>query len=485
MLITPPYHCGVVESAGTWLPLPFVYLGGSLRQAGYEVEIYDAMSKFHTYYEIRHRLEKSQPDVVATSAYTALINDAIKTLRLAKEINSSVVTVLGGVHPTFCWEEILRENHSAVDYIVRGEGEQTIVELLEAVFSRKDSSQVQGIAFWQEGKAVCTPERPFVTELDSLPTAWDLIEWQDYSYRPNPGSTLAVVSSSRGCVQRCSFCSQQLFWKRRWRARSPENFVKELEYLNQKYGVNVAMICDETPTLNRQRWEKILDLLITRGMELELLMETRVDDILRDKDILSKYQQAGVAHIYVGVESGSQETLNRFRKNFLVEESRQAIELINEAGIISETSFVLGMPEDTPQSIKATVKLAQHYNPDLAFFLAIAPWPYSDIYEELKPYIEVFDYSKYNLVEPVVKPIQMTREQLSQELLNAFRTFYMGKLSQLHKMSEFKRNYMISVTRLLATHSYLADQMKSFGKGKMPAKIHKYLADVLGEKVGA
>lgn len=481
MLITPPYHCGVVESAGTWLPLAFVYLGGSLRQAGYQVEIYDAMSKFHTYGEIRHHLEKSQPDVVATGAYTALINDALKTLRLAREINPSVVTVLGGVHPTFCWEEILRENHSTVDYIVRGEGEKTFVELLDTIFAGKDSAEVQGIAFWREGRVLCTPERPFITQLDSLPTAWDLIEWQDYSYRPNPGSTLAVVSSSRGCVQRCSFCSQQLFWKRLWRARSPENFVEELEKLNRKYGVDVAMICDETPTLDRQRWERILDLLIAKGMNLELLMETRVDDILRDADILSKYRQAGVAHIYVGVESGSQETLDRFRKNFLVEESRQAIELINEAGIISETSFVLGMPEDTLQSIRATVELAQHYNPDLVFFLAIAPWPYSDIYEELKPYIEVFDYSKYNLVEPVVKPIHMTREELSQELFDAFRVFYMNKFSQLDQMSEFKRNYLISVARLLATHSYLADQMKDLEK--MPAELRKYLTGAI-EKTG-
>lgn len=477
LLITPPYHCGVLESSGTWLSLAFLYLAGSLRKAGYEVEIYDAMSKFHNYGDIGARLEASKADFVATTAFTATINDAIKTLRLAKEINPSVLTVLGGVHPTFCWQEILEQEHSVVDYVIRGEGELTTVELLQHLSAGKDPSSVPGIAFWRQGKAgkaICTQERSFITDLDSLPTAWDLIEWGDYTFRTKPGSIFAVVSSSRGCIQRCSFCSQQLFWKRQWRARSPENFVSELKYLNQKYNVNVAMITDEVPTLDRKRWERILDLLIADGMDLELLMETRVDDILRDKDILHKYREAGVIHIYVGVESAKQEILDRFHKNIKIEQSKEAIELINEAGIISETSLVLGMPEETPESIRATVKLAQHYNPDLAFFLAIAPWPYSDIYPELKPFIEVFDYSKYNLVEPVVKPIHMTREELSRELSNAFRTFYMGKLSEFDKMSKSKRDYMIAVTRALATDSCLAEQMK--GMGKMPRKIRKYLA---------
>lgn len=473
LLITPPYHCGVVESAGTWLPLGFVYLAGALKKAHYQVEIYDAMAKFHKFRDIAARIEHSQPDVVATGAYTALINDALKILKLAKKINPSILTLLGGVHPTFCWEEILERDHTAVDYIVRGEGEETVVELLEALSVGRDVVNIKGIAFFLRGKIISTPERPFIKNLDALPTAWDLVEWKDYSYRPNSSSTLGVVSSSRGCNQKCTFCSQQVFWKRTWRARSPESFVAELEHLNKKYGVNVAMIADETPTLDRKRWEKILDLLIEKNMNLELLMETRVDDILRDENILEKYWQAGIHHIYVGVESGSQEILNRFHKNLKVEQSRKAIELINQAGIISETSFVLGMPEETSQSIEATVKLAQHYNPDLAFFLAIAPWPYSEIYDELKPYIEVFDYSQYNLVEPIVKPISMSREELNQELINAFRTFYMGKLAQLPKMSIFKRDYMIAVTKLLATHSYLAQHMK--GMGQIPDMVKKML----------
>jgi len=103
--------------------------------------------------------------------------------------------------------------------------------------------------------------------------------------------------------------------------------------------------------------EKILDLLIEKKLDLELLMETRVDDILRDKDIINKYREAGILHIYVGAESASQDTLDHYNKNLKVEQSKEAIDLINNAGIISETSFVLGMPDETAQSIEAAVNL--------------------------------------------------------------------------------------------------------------------------------
>ncbi len=470
LLITPPYHCGVLESAGTWMPLGMVYVAGSLQNAGYEVKIYDAMSKFHTFDDIRDHIEDYCPHAVGTAAYTSSLYDAISVLKIAKEVNPEIITLLGGIHPTFCWEEILQKDGSVVDYIIRGEGEITTTELLDCVFAEK-RPDVQGIAYARDGKIICTKERPLISNLDTLPAAWNLIEWKDYTFKTKKNSTLAVVSSSRGCTQKCTFCSQRLFWREKWRARSPENFVSELEYLNNTFGVDVAMIADETPTYDRRRWEKILDLLVTKKLDLEILMETRVDDILRDKGIMDKYVKAGIVHIYVGAESASQDTLNRYHKNLKIEQSKEAIDLINNAGIISETSFVLGMPDETPESIEAAIKLAQYYNPDMAFFLAIAPWPYSDIYPELAPYIEEFDYSKYNLIEPIVKPNSMTREELNRHLLRAFREFYMDKLSKIEEMSEFKKNYMIEVTRLLINDSYLSSQMK----GEMPPKVKQFI----------
>jgi len=471
LLITPPYHSGVIETAGVWLNVGFVYIAGSLRSAGYDPIIYDAMSNWHGYEEIARTMESLKPDVVATTAFTAEIVDALKVLKLAKDINPRIVTVIGNVHPTFCYEEILREHHKCVDFIVRGEGEETMVELLNALFAEADKSKVQGIAYSEDGEIVVTPPRGFIKDLDSLPMAWDLISWPIYTYKPADNSVLAIVSSSRGCNQQCSFCSQQLFWQRHWRGRSAENFVNELEHLRNVYGVDVVMISDETPTLSRERWERILDLKIERGLDTKLLLETRVDDILRDEDIMWKYKNANVDHIYVGVESTSQATLDIFKKNIKVEESKRALEIINEYDIVSETSFVLGMPEDTKESIRNSVELAKYYAPDLAFFLAIAPWPYSDIYSELKPYIGTRDYSKYNLVEPVIKPKGMTLDELRNELGRASREFYMHKLLTLDRMSSRKRDFMIKVVNLIATDSYLAKDMK----GTIPEEVKRLL----------
>ncbi|VVB94557.1 Ribosomal protein S12 methylthiotransferase RimO [uncultured archaeon] len=477
LLITPPYHCGVLESAGTWMPLGMVYVAGSLQNAGYEVRIYDVMSKFHTLEDIRKYIADYCPDAVGTAAYTSSLSEAVNVLKVAKEVNPGIITLLGGIHPTFCWEEILQKDGDIVDFIIRGEGEITNTELLNHIFEGKDLD-VLGIAYVKDGKIIATRQRPLVSDLDILPAAWNLVKWKDYSFKTKKNSTLAVVSSSRGCTQKCTFCSQRLFWKEKWRARSPENFVSELEYLNSTYGVDVAMIADETPTFDRERWEKILDLLISKKLDLEILMETRVDDILRDKDIMDKYTKAGILHIYVGAESASQDMLDRYNKNLKIEQSKEAIDLINNAGIISETSFVLGMPDETPESIEKAQKLAQYYNPDLAFFLAIAPWPYSDIYPELAPYIEEFDYSKYNLIEPIVKPNNMTREELNKHLLKAFREFYMDKLTKIEELSEFKKNYMIDVTRLLINDSYLSNQMK----GEMPPKVRQFIEKYVNTK---
>jgi len=256
--------------------------------------------------------------------------------------------------------------------------------------------------------------------------------------------------------------------------------------LSLKYGVEVAMLSDELPTCDRVRWERILDLMIERKVPVKLLMETRVDDIIRDADILWKYRQAGVEHIYVGVETGSQETLDLFKKESRVDQSRKAIDLINKADIVSETSFVLGMPDDTPESIARTIELAKDYNPDMAFFLAIAPWPYAELYPELEQFVATRDYRKYNLVEPVIKPKDMTIEELERELGKAAQKFYMHKYRNLDKLTPWKKEFMVSVLDILINHSYLGGQMKTaMEDGKeMPPEVRAMLKSVKCEANG-
>lgn len=474
LLITPPYHCGVVEVAGRWLPLSFVYLAGATRRAGLRPEIYDAMSQDHAYSDIRRRIQASRPHYVATTACTPTVNDALKVLRLAKEIDPRIITLLGGVHPTFCDEEILSQEAGLVDFILRGEGEETLRELLEALEQGKEIGEVAGLSFPQEGRVCRTPDRPFLEDLDSLELAWDLVDWPLYTYFVLPGSRLGVISSSRGCNHSCTFCSQQRFWQQSWRGRSPEAVVREVEELHQRYKVDVFLIADEYPTQDAARWEELLDRLIAKRLEAYFLMETRVEDILRDRQILPKYRRAGIIHIYIGTEATDQQTLDLMNKEIKVEQSEEAIALINQNGMISETSFVLGLPHETKSSVQRTLKLARRYNPDFAHFLAIAPWPYAPMYEDLKEYIQVFDYSQYNLVEPIIKPKRMTLQEVDQAIVHCYRQFYKGKMRELLRMKDpFKRDYMFASMQLMMNNSFLIKKLGSLGK--IPEKVKKYL----------
>lgn len=473
MLVTPDYHCGVVESAGRWPHIGFVYIAGELRKHGHEVKIYDAMAKNHSLEQIIKTIQAYSPDVVASTAYTATIPAAAELLRRVKEWRDNVFTVMGGVHPTFCYEEVLGD-YPFIDAIVRFEGEYTFPELIAACEKGEDFATVQGIAYRRGGQVVCTPDRPYIENLDELTPAWDLLDWEDYTFYVYPGSRLAIISTSRGCLHDCAFCSQQKFWNRTWRARSVESVTAEIELLVKEYGIEVFFISDEYPTADRERWERILDWLIEKNPGALFLIETRVDDIVRDEDIIHKYRQAGIIHIYVGIEATSQETLDLFKKGIGANDSKKALDIIHGAGIVSETSFILGTPAETKESIADTLALAQMYDPDFAHFLLLAPWPYADMYNELKPYIYTRDYAKYNLVEPVIEPGGMTTDELFTEVLNCYKKFYFRKIPEWVKLrNEFKRRYAIQSMKAIMDNSFLKEHVLKLGT--MPKTVEKLL----------
>ncbi len=462
LLATPPYHAGVLESAGVWPPLGLVYIAGELRKHGYNVEIYDSMSLQHTLDEVRQNLQRKKFDVLGVSSITASIVAATKMLEISKEVHPESLTVMGNVHPTFQYVELLKDNSSVIDFIVRGEGEVTLPMLLNALTTGQNLETVSGVVYRDGNSIAATPMRSFVKDLDRLEPAWDLLDWSLYKVYVIPNSRMGTINSSRGCTHQCSFCSQQKFWQRSYRELSPSKFIEQLELLNRKYSVNVVMISDEYPTKNRERWEEILDRLISMNLDVSLLLETRVEDILRDQDILWKYRQAKILHIYVGVEATNQMSLDIFKKDIKCEESKEALRLIAANGMISECSFVLGMPDETPESIATTLELAKHYNPDFGHFLAITPWPYSELYDSLKSFIRVTDYSKYNLINPIIESKTMTLEELNEAIISCYKEFYRWKVPQFtNDPNVFRREYLLRSTRLMMQNSFLRKYMKS------------------------
>ncbi len=473
MFITAPYHAGVVESAGRWMPLSFGYLAAVAREEGYDARIYDAMTKQHTPQDVAATLERTRPDIVGVTSITATMPAALEVLRSAKRANPAVKTILGGVHPTFCYDDLFRDHGELIDVIVRGEGEVTLRNILRRWKDGRSISDVRGLAYQDGANVIVTPHQPFVTDLDAVKPAWDLFTWEDYRYFVIPDSRLAAINTSRGCTHGCTFCSQQEFWQRTWRSRWPECIVEELRLLKDTYGANVFLLSDEYPTLERDRWEEILDRLIAADLGVYLLMETRVEDIVRDADIMRKYRKAGIVHVYVGVEATNQETLDIVKKEISVDQSRQALELIHSVGMVSETSFVLGFPWETQESIEATLKLAQEYDPDFAHFLAITPWPYAPMYEEVKQNIAVTDYSKYNLVEPILRPDTMSLEEVRRAIFSCYHKYYMKKAPSYYTQQDtFKREYLKRSLQLIMKNSFLTSLIKEYGLGSLMPHAH-------------
>lgn len=474
LFVTPPYHAGVVEVAGKWVPLYLVTLAGSARAAGYEVAIYDAMTKDVGLEEIGRRIEEFKPHFVVQSVITSTCPDAIEVFELSKKVDPSITTIAGGIHASFMYEEMFNTT-TALDYVVVGEGEVTLVELLNQLTKGNGSglSSVRGIAYREGDVAVKTPRRGYLESIDGLPQAWDLLDWEDYTYFILPGSRLGAIDTSRGCDKDCTFCSQQKFWDRSWRARSPEGIVGEMAELRESFGVDVILFTDDYPTPDRARWERLLDLLIERDLDTKILMETRAQDIIRDRDILHKYHKAGIIHIYVGTEATDQKTLDLLKKDLSVEESKEALKLCRDHNIITETSMILGFPDDTRETMNTTIELAREYNPDFAHFLAIAPWPYADIYKELEPYIEVRDYRKYNLIDPIIRPKGMTLEDVDRAIVDGYRRFYMGKfMEMLTTGDKFKKHYMMSAMQRMMNNSFIRKKLGMLG-GEMPEEIKR------------
>ncbi|GFO67966.1 magnesium-protoporphyrin IX monomethyl ester cyclase [Geomonas limicola] len=459
LFVTAPYHCWGVQVVGNWPPLHMAYLAGVALETGHEARIYDAMNKNKSFDDIREEIVRYQPDFVMTLDYlpvtgaisTATIPDSLKILDIAKEINPAITTLLGGPHPTFMYREIFEPAESNVDYILVGEMERTLQQLLTALPEGTAAmKQTKGIAFKQEGEVKVNPKQPHIENLDELKPAWHLLDWKDYQYQVEPCGTMASILTSRGCDMQCAFCSQRMFWNEDWRCRKPEPVVEEMKMLIDTYGVKFFTLIDAYPTKHRARWEKFLDLVIEANLGVHLLIETRVEDIIRDEDILHKYREAGIIHIYIGAESADKDTLNSLNKGTSFEQNKQALDLCREAGIITEASFMIGFPNETWDSIENTIASAKYLNPDIAVFPVVTPMPFTPIHAEMKDRIRVWDYSQYNLVTPIVEPYEMTMDEITQALGTCYMRFYGNKMQEIIDLDEgFKRRYMLSAFMLM------------------------------------
>jgi anaerobic magnesium-protoporphyrin IX monomethyl ester cyclase len=302
LMIQLNYHAGGAEIAGNWPPSWVPYVGGTLKQAGFDdVWFIDAMPHYIEDEALAVLIEQHQPDVVMATAITPMIYKSQDTLRITKSVCPDVVTIMGGIHPTYMYREGLAEA-PWVDYIIRGEGEEISVNLLWAIAAgrdRPDRESILGLAYLDDaGQVVVTPAHPPIRDLNTLSPDWTLLDWDRYIYPPL-NVRVAVPNFARGCPFRCRFCCQWKFW-RKYRARKPQQFVDEIEYLVKEHNVGFFILADEEPTISKARFVKLCEELVDRNLGIHWGINTHVTDILRDEAELPLYRQAGLVHSFLG-----------------------------------------------------------------------------------------------------------------------------------------------------------------------------------------
>ena len=384
VLIHPNYHSGGAEIAGSWPAAWVAYIGGALKSAGFmDVSFIDAMTHNIDDDALAERLRVLQPDVVGVTAITPSIYKAERVLQIAKEICPDALGVLGGVHATFMYKQVLSEA-PWIDVIVRGEGEEIIVELMRAFADGHwpaERKSIKGIAYTDGTEIVATQAASTVKDLDAIEADWSLLEWDSYIYVPL-GVRVAIPNMARGCPFTCSFCSQWKFW-RDYRARDPIKVVNEIKKLVNEHQVGFFILADEEPSINRKKFVQFCQELIDRGLpdKLKWGINTRVTDILRDEELLPFFRKAGLVHVSLGPEAAAQLKLDLFNKETKVEDNRRAIQLLRDADIFTEAQFIDGLDNETPETLEETYRYAREWNPDLANWSMYTPWPFTPLYQ--------------------------------------------------------------------------------------------------------
>lgn len=352
-------------------PLGLLSLGGPLIDAGHEVRLLDCEFGPLSLNTIAARIAAYQPEalLVGHSGSTSGHPIANEIMREAKARAPHLIVVYGGVFPTYHWRDVLAAS-PWIDFIVRGEGEETCRELMDAIAAGRDAASVNGIAFRDDAGPQATPQRAIIADLDRYRIGWELIDFANYSYWG--GKPAVVVQFSRGCPHPCNYCGQRGFWTK-WRHRNPEAFAAEIARLHREHGVEVFNFADENPTSSRAMWKRFLEALIKEDVQVTLVGSTRADDIVRDRDILHLYKKAGVERFLMGMENTDEAVLKKIRKGGSTSTDREAIRLMRQHGMLSMATWVVGFEEERDIDYWRGLMRLMSYDPDQIQLLYVTP----------------------------------------------------------------------------------------------------------------
>lgn len=388
-----------------------VLLATILRDMGHSVKVF---------VEDLHKVNKEDvysADLVGISTITST---APRAYAWADEIREQGVPVaMGGPHPTFLPDEAMEH----ADYVVRGEGEEAIVELLEAIDGKRPLKTIAGLSYWDGEKAIHNPSRALCADLDSHPSPdLSLIEGFGKGARSFFKSELIVpVLTSRGCPFNCKFCSVTTMFGRKYRFRSTEKVMGDLKPHRGK----TVFFYDDNFAANKNRTKQLLRRMIDEGLTPEWTAQVRVD-VAKDEELLDLMEQSNCFGVYVGIESINPRTLELFSKGQTVEDITESVKKFHEHGISIHGMFVLGSDEDDVSIIRETARFAKRVKIDTVQFMILTPIPGSEIFTEFdgKNKIFTYDWTLYDGHHVVFKPKNMVPIVLQREAVRAMKKFF-------------------------------------------------------------
>lgn len=424
--LNPPQASSKYKFLGVVAPsLGIGYMAAVLEEHGYDVDVLDASALELTYDEIGEEILKRNPDIVSISALTPTIGVALDSADKIKQVKPDTVVVLGGYHPTFEFKSVLEE--PSVDVVVRGEGEYTFLDLVRTIEMGGDLANVEGLAFHDENDSslVVTPDRPVIMDLDELPfPAFHLFPMEKYKIL-NITTNVATIITTRGCPMKCSFCSSAALHGDHLRRRSYQNVCDEIEVRLREQNIDTIAFMDDTFTLNKKFVRDFCAEIKRRNLKFWWGCTSRVDTL--DEELLETMKEAGCITIFIGVESADQQMLEKMNKNITLSKTENAFRLARKVGIRTIASCVIGMPEDTRKSIANTIAFVKKLNPNYALYSLATPYPGTRFYNETfkKNLIQIKDWSKFTLLDPVLKTVDVSSKELRNIQKKAFLKFYL------------------------------------------------------------
>ncbi len=398
---------------------------------GIEIEVLDCQAENMNWQGLEKYIESSNPSMVLTSGFTCNTYSCARAVEIAKTVNKDIITVVGGIHFSSVPEESLID-FPEIDYIIRGEGELTIVELIKSLNNGKKIQNIKGLSFKHNDKIIHTPPRPLIKNLDILPyPAYHLIEdyikHYHFSMMAGRNTRYMVLEGARGCDHRCSFCTQWKHWGGMWRSKSVKRIADEIEHLNETYGGVFLWLTDDHFKINI-RGKKLYNELKHRKCkeDIMLFLQARTDDVAKNPDLVKKLREIGTYWIMCGVESHKETTLKEFKKGTKNQDAYITMKLLRDNDIFSHAMFVIGTRNDTHESIEQLRQFSMDIEPDFSIFTALTPFPGTVYYETAKQngWIDDTNYTNYDMAHAIMPTETLSRQEVQQELWKCYQTFY-------------------------------------------------------------